>query len=130
MSDRQLATVWHQQVKQLVQVELHHVAREAHSEVIVPLESLFDVEHFLKAAWHDSWVASLAGDRVRLARARLPVREDAHVVAIDGALDQHLRVLEYGLLTGSRVEARVKLEFLKLVLGLLGCAAALIVLVE
>ena len=120
---RLLAAIWPEQVEQLVQVELHHVAREAHSEVIVPLESLFDIEHFLEAARHDSWVASCACDRVGLARARLPVREDAHVVAVDGTLDQHLRVLEYGLLVCALVKAGVKLEFLKLVLG---CAAIIL----
>ena len=109
-----------EQIDQLVQVELDHVARKAHSEVLVSLQSLFDVEHFLKAARDDSRVVVFTGDRVRLAGARLAIGEDAHVVPVDRALDEHLRVLEYGFLSGGRIEARVELEFLKLVVGLLG----------
>ena len=68
-----------------------------------------DAAHLLDGARGEARVLRVAVHGVRLARARLPVREDAHVVPVEAALCQVLRVLEHLRLGRVGAELRSKL---------------------
>ena len=82
-----------QQVSQVILVQLQHVAGDA--EGVLAAVAVQHVEQLLYAAWGEARQLGRAIDGVRLAGARLPVREDAHVVAVHRRLHQVPRVLEH-----------------------------------
>ena len=93
---------------------------EVDFEGAVLLQPLLDSEHFEEAARHDTTllVRVTTGHGVRLTRASLAIRKDAHIEAVDGRLDEHASVIKDLVLRGLRAEARIKHKLLHRVLAL------------
>ena len=70
-------------------------------------------EQLAHGAEGDARVGGHALHGVRLAGARLPVREDAHIVAVKGADDELAHLVEDALLLALRPEHAVEVERLQ-----------------
>ena len=68
-----------EEIIQLVEVQLDHVAFELHG--VGKLFVLSQAEEFFKSTWHDTWLLLRSLDRICLSRACLTIGEDAHVVS-------------------------------------------------
>lgn len=107
-----------EQVVELVQVQLYHIALEPDCEVVVLLQPLPNAEHLHETSWHNTHVAWRSTHSIGLSRASLTVCKYADVEAINSTLDQHFRVLEDFLLACLSTKAGVVNEFFLLVLAL------------
>lgn len=87
-------------VIQVVAVELNHIALELNFELVVFLQFLLNLIQLRNGSRHYAWVVVLSLDGEGLTAASLPIGKDAHVVAINDTLHQHLSVLEHFRLCG------------------------------
>ena len=85
--------------------------------MIIFFKAIFYTEHFFETSWNDTWIFRGPSDCKSLSGTSLAVSKDADIISIYCTLNEHLSVLEYGILIGRGIEARVKLKFLVLVLS-------------
>lgn len=107
-----------QQVIELVQVQLHHIALEPDREVVALFQPLPNAEHLHETSRHNTHVVVRSTHSIGLSRASLTICKYADVEAINSTLDQHFGVLEYFLLARLSTKAGVVNEFFLLVLAL------------
>ena len=98
-----------EQVLQLVEVQLDHVALEAYDELLRLLEAALDPKKLIQRSRNNAWLVRVALNRVRLAGPGLSIRKDTHVEPINCALHQHFRVLEDFFLSRTLAETAVEL---------------------
>lgn len=82
-----------QEVLQVILVQLQHEAGDR--EGVLAAVPVQDVEQLLDAAGREAWLRVRPIDGERLARACLPVRKDADIIAINSRLHQMFGVLKH-----------------------------------
>ena len=93
---------------QSVKVELKYIALQVDRQAIIGLILILETEQLLEGTWYDTWLLIRALNCKSLTRACLSIGKDAHVVAIDSTLHQHLRILKYLILGRILVEASIE----------------------
>jgi hypothetical protein len=108
-----------EQIVELVQIQLNHIALNLDLEMVLPFHPLFDREEFHETAWHNTRIVSISVDRMCLSTSCLAIGKDADVVSVDSALYKHFRVFKDVLLCRLTSKAGVKVELLLIHLDIL-----------
>jgi len=94
-----------EQITQLIEVELNHVAFELNVKVTHSLE---DLEHFDDRTRRKTRHVRASLDRECFSRARLAVRKNNNIVAVNRRLDQPLGIFEHLVLRAFRPKNRIE----------------------